>query len=135
MNNNEKRILFVDNDQVNLIVGDMILKNLGHRVLLASSGEKAIDIIKNSKSKIDGIFLDLMMPKVGGFDVLTFMRDSCIIIPVVVQTGLVNDNDIEKAKELGAVDYICKPYSKEDIRAAIAKMIEFTASRVHQKNQ
>ena len=31
--------------------------------------------------------------------------------------------------------YICKPYSKEDIRAAIAKMIEFTASRVHQKNQ
>jgi len=56
MNNNEKRILFVDNDQVNLIVGDMILKNLGHSALLANSGEEAIDIIKNSKSKIDGIF-------------------------------------------------------------------------------
>ncbi|MEI6187840.1 MAG: response regulator [Alphaproteobacteria bacterium] len=64
-----------------------------------------------------------MMPWVNGFDVLTFMRDSYITIPVVVQTGLINHRDTEKAKELGAVDYICKPYSKEDIRAAIAKMV------------
>ena len=82
----------------------MILKNLGHRVLLASSGEEAIDIIKNSKSKIDGIFLDLMMPKVGGFDVLTFMRDSFITIPVVVQTGLINNKDIEKAIKVASID-------------------------------
>jgi hypothetical protein len=51
------------------------------------------------------------------------MRDSYITIPVVVQTGLINNKDIEKAKGLCAVDYICKPYSKEDIRAAIAKMV------------
>ena len=123
MNNNEKRILFVDNDQINLSVGNLLLKSLGHKVLLASSGEEAIDIIKNLKSGIDGIFLDLMMPWVNGFDVLTFMRDSYITIPVVVQTGLINHKDIEKAKGLGAVDYICKPYSKEDIRAAIEKMV------------
>ena len=123
MNNNEKRILFVDNDQINLSVGNLLLKSLGHKVLLASSGEEAIDIIKNLKSGIDGVFLDLTMPWVNGFDVLTFMRDSYITIPVVVQTGLINNKDIEKAKGLGAVDYICKPYSKEDIRAAIAKMV------------
>ena len=123
MNNNEKRILFVDNDQINLSIGNLLLKSLGHNVLLASSGEEAIGMIKNLKSGIDGIFLDLMMPWVNGFDVLTFMRDSYITIPVVVQTGLINNKDIEKAKGLCAVDYICKPYSKEDIRAAIAKMV------------
>ena len=56
MNNNEKRILFVDNDQINLSVGNLLLKSLGHNVLLASSGEEAIGMIKNLKSGIDGIF-------------------------------------------------------------------------------
>jgi CheY-like chemotaxis protein len=123
MNNNEKRILFVDNDHINLIVGEMLLKSLGHKVLLAGSGEEAIDIIKNPNSQIDCVFLDLLMFGVNGFDVLTFIRDSRISIPVVVQTGLINDNDVKKAQELGAIGYICKPYSKENIREAIAKMI------------
>ena len=123
MNNSEKRILFVDNDHINLIVGEMLLKSLGHKVLLASSGEEAIDIIKNPNSQIDCVFLDLLMFGVNGFDVLTFIRDSRISIPVVVQTGLINDNDVKKAQELGAIGYICKPYSKENIREAIAKMI------------
>ena len=128
-----KKILFVDDDQGILIVGNMLLKSLGHEVSLARSGEEAIDIIRNSKSEIDCIFLDLMMPGIGGYDVLTFMRDSHIMIPVVVQTGLINHKDIEKAKGLGAVDYICKPYSKEDVRGAITKMVEFTASRLLEK--
>ena len=128
-----KKILFVDDDQGILIVGNMLLKSLGHEVSLARSGEEAIDIIRNSKSEIDCIFLDLMMPGIGRYDVLTFMRDSHIMIPVVVQTGLINDGDLNKAKELGAIDYICKPYSKEDVRGAITKMVEFTASRLPEK--
>lgn len=92
--NNKKNILFVDNDEINLAVANFILKDLGHEALLVSSGEEAIDIIKNSKSGIDGIFLDLMMFGIDGFDVLTFMRDSCITIPVVVQTGFINDKDL-----------------------------------------
>ena len=128
-----KKILFVDDDQGILIVGNMLLKSLGHEVSLARSGEEAIDIIRNSKSEIDCIFLDLMMPGIRGYDVLTFMRDSHIMIPVVVQTGLINDGDLNTAKELGAIDYICKPYSKEDVRGAITKMVEFTASRLLEK--
>lgn len=124
-----KKILFVDDDPGMLIVGSMFIKSLGYNVLLAKSGEEAINIIKNSKSEIDCIFLDLMMPGLGGFDVLTFMRDSNIIIPAVVQTGLVDDSDIKKAKELGVADYICKPYTKENVKNAIAKMLELTNSR------
>jgi two-component system OmpR family response regulator len=118
-----KKILFVDDDPGMLIVGSMFIKSLGYNVLLAKSGEEAINIIKNSKSEIDCIFLDLMMPGLGGFDVLTFMRDSNIIIPVAMQTGLVDDSDIKKAEELGVTDYICKPYTKENIKNAIAKML------------
>ena len=124
----KKKILFVDDDPGVLMVGDMLIRSLGHEVMLASSGEEAIDVIKNSESKIDCIFLDLMMPGMNGTGVLTFMHNASIRIPVVVQTGIIHDSDLDLAKELGAVDYICKPYSKDDLRSAILKMSEFEAS-------
>jgi CheY-like chemotaxis protein len=124
----KKKILFVDDDPGILMVSDMLLKSLGYEVLAAGSGQEAIDIIKNSESKIDFIFLDLMMPGLDGSDVLIFMRESRIKIPVVVQTGIMSDSDLNMVKNLGAIDCICKPYSKQDLRDAITKMVEFTAS-------
>jgi len=92
-----KKILFVDDNPGMLIVGNMLIKSLGYDVLLAKSGEEAINIIKNPESEIDCMFLDLMMPGVGGIDVLTFMRDSRIVTPVVMQTGLADDSEMKKA--------------------------------------
>lgn len=126
----KKRILFVDDDPGVLMVGDMLIKSLGHEVLLANSGEAAIEIIKNSESKIDCIFLDWMMPGLSGTAVLAFMLDASIKIPVIVQTGIISDGDLDRAKELGAVDHICKPYSKEDMRSAIVKMVEFAGTNL-----
>jgi CheY-like chemotaxis protein len=126
-----KKILFVDDDPGMLVVGKMLLKSLGHEVSLVSSGEEAIEFLKNSKSDIDFIFLDLMMPGINGFEVLTFMRDSHIHIPTVVQTGLIDDDDLNKVKELGVVDCIIKPYSKGDLKLAIEKMIQFTENSKH----
>ena len=117
-----KKILFVDDERDVLNVSNMILKGLGHETLLASSGEKAIDIIdSNIGSKIDLIFLDLTMPGATGFDVLEFLNNSNIKIPVIVQTAVMDKDDLEKTVKLEAVDCITKPYTKEDVKYLINK--------------
>ena len=129
-----KKILFVDDDQDVLSISSMLIKSLGHEILLVNSGEEAINLIRNSESNIDFIFLDLMMPGIDGFDVLTFMKDANIHIPTVIQTGIIDEGDLKRIKELGAVDYITKPYTKEDLRRAITKMSEFIANDPYNKN-
>jgi CheY-like chemotaxis protein len=118
----KKTILFIDDDQRILNIGDMFIKRLGHKVLLVESGQKAIDILKeNNGLGIDFILLDIMMPEVDGFGVLEFLKDSNIQIPVVLQTGVMDDNDLKKAKKLGAVDCITKPYTRKDVEYLIKK--------------
>jgi len=120
----KKKIFFVDDDQDVLTITELLLKGLGHEVLFANSGEKAIEIIKSTVSaKIDLMFLDLMMHGIDGFDVLEFMKNSNIQIPTIVQTGIIDNNDLKKAKNLGAIDYILKPYTREDIKRLINKYI------------
>ena len=121
----KKKILFVDDNQNILSLSNMILKGLNHEPLLASSGEEAIDIINtvhnNTNSKIDLIFLDLTMPGATGFDVLEFLNNANIKIPVIVQTAIMDKDDLEKTVKQGVVDCITKPYTKEDVKYLINK--------------
>jgi two-component system, OmpR family, alkaline phosphatase synthesis response regulator PhoP len=119
-----KKILFVDDNKDILCLANMMLQGLHVELLLASSGQEAIDIINNNaKSKIDLIFLDLMMPKITGWDVLKFIKDSKIQSPVVVQTGVMYEDDLQKAKKLGAVKCITKPYTKKVIKHLVDQYV------------
>lgn len=73
--------------------------------MLANSGKKALFIMTHKKyiSKIDLIFLDMMMPGISGLDVLKFMRDSNIQISTVLQIGIVDDRSLKKAMKLGVI--------------------------------
>ena len=55
-----KKILFVDDDQDVLSISSMLIKSLGHEILLVNSGEEAINLIRNSESNIDFIFLAII---------------------------------------------------------------------------
>jgi CheY-like chemotaxis protein len=119
-----KKILFIDDERDILIVGKLLVEGLGHEVFLIDSGEKAVEFMSSEDvSEIDLVFLDLMMPGMTGFDVLKFMRDSSIRIPTILQTGMANDSDLEEAKDLGAIDCVCKPYTKQDIKYLIDKYV------------
>lgn len=123
----KKTILFVDDNPDVLNVGNLILKSLKHKILLANSGRKAIEILNDPKSKIDLIFLDIMMPEINGFDVLEFIKNSNIQIPVVVQTGMLEKSDLDRAEKLGAIDWINKPYVKSTIKYLIDKHTNYEA--------
>lgn len=83
----------------------------GFNVLVAYDGDEALEILEDTTP--DVILLDLIMPKKNGFEVLEQMRHSNKNeeVPVVVSSNLSQEHDVEQAKQLGAVDYICKDES------------------------
>jgi len=103
-----KVILLVDDDLTLREMYDERLKAEGFDIIQASNGDEAMRKAKESKPNI--ILLDIMMPKVNGFDVLKQLKADSDLkdIPVIVLTALIQDVDRVQGKKLGAVDYIVK---------------------------
>jgi len=103
-----KTILLVDDDLTLREMYEERLKAEGFIITQASNGEEAIKLAKETKPQI--VLLDIMMPKVNGFDVLKNLKadPSTKDIPVIVLSALIQDVDRVEGKKLGAVDYIVK---------------------------
>jgi DNA-binding response OmpR family regulator len=103
-----KTILLVDDDLTLREMYEERMKAEGFNILQATNGEEALQKIRESKP--DVILLDIMMPKVNGFDVLKELKADPELksIPVIVLTALIQDVDRVQGKKLGAVDYIVK---------------------------
>lgn len=82
------------------------LKSEGFYVVMVANGQEAIEAMK--KEKFNLILLDLMMPIIDGFGVLTKMKEEGNLTSVIVLSNLGQEIDIEKAKALGAKDYFVK---------------------------
>lgn len=101
-----KKILIADDEKAIAKALALKLTNAGFAADVAVNGIEAIDKIK--AVKFDLIVLDLIMPEKDGFAVLEYMRDNKIGIPVLVASNLSQEDDLKRAKELGAVDYFIK---------------------------
>jgi len=103
-----KKILLIEDDPFISDVYITNLKNNGFEVLLANDGESGLDIIK--KEKFDLVLLDLLLPKIDGFEILRNIKKDPALkdIPVIILTNLGEKENIERGKELGAVDYLVK---------------------------
>ena len=117
------KILFVDDEISILEVTKLLLSSLGFEAYLVSSGKIATEILsdKAKQQEIKIIFLDLTMPKMGGLEVLEWINKNNIKIPTILQTGIEDKKEIEKAKALCIKDYIIKPYTKEQLNQLIIK--------------
>lgn len=91
------------------------LQEIGFEVVLAIDGEDAI--LKIIDSKPDLILLDIIMPKKDGFEVLATIKNNPVVqkIPVIVFSSLGQEDDVKKAKDLGAVDYVNKSFYDFDL--------------------
>jgi two-component system, chemotaxis family, chemotaxis protein CheY len=100
-----------------------VIKNFaskaGHEVIEAASGQEAID--KYTKEKPAIVFMDIKMPGMDGFEALEKIKKIDPNAKVVMCTSLKESADEEKAKKLGAVGYIKKPFASSDIVDAIKK--------------
>jgi CheY-like chemotaxis protein len=119
-------ILIVDDDPVIRNLLKQILEEFqesGVRILTADNGETAIEIIKREKPDI--IFLDVMMPKMNGFEVCDMVKRDPEIkhISIIMLTAKGQEIDKQKAKELGADCYITKPFNINEIMKKVTDIL------------
>lgn len=122
----EIRILVVDDVEVNLIILEEIIKNMGYKPLLAQGVKEALDIIKESEHLPQIILSDVSMPDVDGFAFCSILKNDPYTrdIPFIFITAMDNSNDLERGFELGAVDYIPKPFDKTEVEMRITNHLK-----------
>jgi PleD family two-component response regulator len=119
----KKRVLIVDDMKSNLLILYSILKE-DYTLLMARNGLEAIE--RASKYAPDLILLDILMPEMCGYDVITALKssDKTQNIPVIFISGLDGPGDEEKGLSLGAVDYIKKPFNPAIVKLRVQNQIE-----------
>jgi DNA-binding NtrC family response regulator len=117
--NKQKRILICDDEtgvreSLNLILEDM------HELDFASSGDEAIQKVKNRK--YDGILLDIKMPAKDGLETLEELRQISPDMRVIIVTGYQSVETAAKAVQLGAMDYITKPFESDEVKEKVGRI-------------
>ncbi len=114
-----ERILIVDDERDIVELVRFNLKREGYQTLVAFSGEEALSMA--SKDLPDLVVLDLMLPGIDGLEVTRRLRasTSTIDIPIVMLTAKGEESDVVTGLELGANDYISKPFSPRELVARI----------------
>ena len=124
-----RRVLVVDDQEINRDVLGMILEDK-YDVIYAENGIEAIDVIKENPEELSLVMLDLLMPVMDGFEVLETMRsdEEMKKIPVIVLTA---EKSAElKALQMGAADFITKPFDMHEvILARVGRIIELSEGR------
>nr|WP_217385586.1 hybrid sensor histidine kinase/response regulator [Dolichospermum sp. UHCC 0259] len=116
---NSATILVVDDNAVNLKLLNHTLKSAGYNVKMEVNGLNVIPQVKNSIP--DLIVLDIMLPDISGFEICEQLQSDPLTrgIPIIFMTALADTVDKVKGLSLGAVDYITKPFQKEELLARV----------------
>ncbi len=115
------RLLIAEDEKhLNKTISERLTK-IGYSIDNCFDGEDALYYIENTH--YDGIILDVMMPKLNGFEVLKTIRQKKILTPVLMLTAKDSDEDIIEGLDLGANDYLTKPFSFEVLCARIRAML------------
>ena len=117
------KILVVDDDKQVLRLIEAMLGPKGYNLILISESAKAIDVARRDKPQL--ILLDVMMPEVDGYSILSEMKKDQITkdIPVIMVTALGYDLNKALADELGASGYITKPLESANLLETIARFL------------
>ena len=117
----QKRILVVDDDEMNLTRTKIILKKK-YDVLLASSGMDALHMLRHEK--VDLVLLDIEMPKMNGFVTFQRMKEFVEDVPVIFLTASGLEGDVVSAIKMGAVNYLKKPFQPQELLKRVAQEIK-----------
>lgn len=113
-----KRILVVDDTELFRVLMQDLLEKVGYDVITARDGLEAVQTIKREMSNIHLVVLDLLLPKMTGFDVLREVRkeSTAKTLPILVVTNVFKDAEqIDRVKNLGANGYISKDLKASEI--------------------
>ena len=118
-----KRILVVEDDEINLLIAEHILGKAGYLVSKVNNGEEAIEIMKNET--FDLILMDIEMPIMDGIEATPVIRnlENGRSIPIIALTAHSMPEKIEEFKTAGLDDYIIKPFDGDKFRVISEKYL------------
>ncbi len=123
-----QRILVVDDDREVVRLMRAYLERAGYEVLVAYDGETAVHTLRREKP--DLILLDLMLPGKDGWEITRLMRGDPALaaIPIIMLTARVDDTDKIVGLEMGADDYVTKPYNPREVVARVRARLRSTGT-------
>jgi DNA-binding response OmpR family regulator len=118
------RVLIVDDEPDILLLLRIELEAEGYDTLLAADGETAVRRI--AEERPDVVLLDLMMPVVDGWGVLSRLAEMAATTRIVVLSAKASDSDMVRALELGALEYVTKPFDPAALAVTVAHVLAST---------
>ncbi|AKH99108.1 response regulator with CheY-like receiver, AAA-type ATPase, and DNA-binding domains [Hoeflea sp. IMCC20628] len=118
------RVLIVDDDPVQRRLLKAAAERSGYETELFQDGRTALARLTDPAKTVDVVVLDLMMPDMGGLEVLEHMRTAGISVPVIVQTGQGGIETVVKAMRAGAFDFVVKPVSPERLGLSLSNALK-----------
>jgi len=118
------KVLIIDDNPMNTEILKETLEQIGQTSVVTHSGKQALDLVE--QEKFDLILLDVMMPKMSGFDVIKQLKSktSTKDIPVIFVSALDQTSNIVKGFDLGSYEYITKPFKIEEVKARILSILK-----------
>ncbi len=116
-------ILVADDTEQNVELLQAYLDDLGCRTLAAYDGQETLDTV--AEEKVDLLLLDIMMPKVSGYEVCKKLKENpeTASIPICMVTALKEEGDIERAVEAGTDDFISKPVNRWELLTRVRSLL------------
>ena len=130
MTNSEKTILIVEDDHKTSSLVALYLEKEGFKTVIAEDGLAAIEIVKRQQP--DFVILDLMLPKIDGWEVCRHIRRSSDV-PIIMLTAREDEVDRISGLTLGADDYVTKPFSPRELVARVKAILRRT--RLQTRNE
>ena len=131
----EYKVLIVDDVPTNVMLVQAILKKEGYTLLTCDSGTKALRIANEKHPNL--ILLDIMMPEMDGYEVLQHLKSNpeTTDIPVIIMSALSDMQSIVKGYQLGATEYVTKPFQREELVKRVAHRYElYSIKRIKDGN-
>lgn len=120
---NEHVVIAIDDDEKMLKLLSVNLIAEGYKVMTANGGQMGLDLLKDCQPSL--VFLDLAMPGMDGFETLQHIRETSDV-PVIILTARDETTNLARAMEIGADDYITKPFSVRELLARVRSRLRRT---------
>jgi two-component system cell cycle response regulator DivK len=126
MTTRQRTVLYVEDNEFNRKIVRQLLSRTGYRLVEASDGEGALDLVREDRP--DLVLMDVQLPRMSGLDATRALRadPATADLPVIVVTSFALSGDDQRAMAAGASAYLAKPYSPRDLLALIRKFLPET---------
>ena len=118
-----KTVLLVDDEEMVLSLGVLMLKRLGFQVLQAREGTEALEVYKKNAESVDLVIMDLVMPNGGGLTLYKQLRALNPHVKVIATSGYDSSNQMDELSELGCSNFMQKPFGLDYLSGKINEVM------------